>query len=40
MAKADYSLDSEIDKIVHKTIKAMAINTELKNITYKQNRGI
>lgn len=40
MVKADYSQNSEIDKIVQKTIRAMAINTELKNIAYKQNRGI
>lgn len=36
MVKADYRVGSEIDKIVKKTIEAMALNTELKNITYKQ----
>lgn len=36
MVKADYGVGSEIDKIVKKTIEAMALNTELKNITYKQ----
>lgn len=36
MVKSDYSEDSEMDQIVKKTIKCMAINTELKNISYKQ----
>ena len=36
MVKADYRDGSEIDKIVKKTIEAMALNTELKNITYRQ----
>lgn len=36
MAKADYQADSELDKIIKTTIKNMAINTELKNITYSQ----
>lgn len=36
MVPADYREDTEIDKIIKKTIKAMVINTELKNITYKQ----
>lgn len=33
---ADYQENSEIDMIVKKSIEAMAINTRLKNITYKQ----
>lgn len=36
MVKADYSKDSEIDKIVKKTIDGMAISTELCNISYEQ----
>ena len=36
MIKADYTEDSEMDKIVKRTIDSMAINTELNNITYKQ----
>lgn len=36
MVEADYREDTKIDKIVKKTIKSMAINTELKNITYEQ----
>lgn len=36
MVKSDYRDGSEIDSIVKKTIKRMAIDTELKNITYKQ----
>ena len=36
MVKSDYSDGSEIDQIVKKTINSMVINTELKNITYKQ----
>ena len=36
MVKSDYREGSEIDSIVKKTIKSMAINTDLKNITYKQ----
>lgn len=36
MTLADYREGSEIDKIVRKTIEAMALNTELKNITYRQ----
>lgn len=36
MTPADYRIGTEIDEIVKKTIQAMAINTELKNITYKQ----
>lgn len=36
MTLADYRDGSEIDKIVKKTIEAMALNTELKNITYRQ----
>ena len=36
LVKSDYTDGSEIDEIVKKTIKSMAINTELKNITYKQ----
>ena len=36
MAKSDYSDGKEIDEIVKKTIKSMTINTELKNISYKQ----
>ena len=36
MIKSDYSDGSEMDKIVKKTIQRMAIDTELKNITYMQ----
>ena len=36
MISADYNEGTEMDEIVKKTIKSMAINTELKNITYKQ----
>ena len=36
MVKSDYRDDSEIDQIIKKTIKHMAINMKLKNITYKQ----
>ena len=36
MTLADYREGTEIDKIVKKTIEAMALNTELKNITYRQ----
>jgi len=36
MVPADYREGTEIDEIVKKTIKAMVINTDLKNITYKQ----
>jgi len=36
MVPADYSEGTEIDEIIKKTIKSMAINTELMNITYKQ----
>lgn len=36
MVPADYSEGTEIDEIVKKTIHAMVVNTELKNITYKQ----
>ena len=38
MVEADYSEDSSIDKIVKMTIEAMAINTELKNISYNQSK--
>ena len=34
LTKADYTDGGEIDKIVKKTIKVMATNTELKNISY------
>lgn len=36
MVKTDYSDGSEIDCIIKKVINSMVINTELKNITYKQ----
>jgi len=36
MVSSDYSEDTEMDQIVKKTIKNMVINTELKNISYKQ----
>lgn len=36
MIKSDYREGTEMDEIVKKTIKSMVINTELKNITYKQ----
>lgn len=39
MAKADYSEGSKIDTIVKKTITSMAINTDLKNITYNQMKN-
>lgn len=37
MVNADYRENSEIDKIVKATIKAMSLNTELQNVTYMQN---
>ena len=36
MIKSDYREGTEMAEIVKKTIKSMVINTELKNITYKQ----
>jgi len=36
MIAADYTEGSEMDSIIKKTIQSMVINTELKNITYKQ----
>ena len=36
MGPADYRSGSEIDNVVKKIISEMVINTELKNITYKQ----
>lgn len=36
MIKSDYREGSEMDQIVKKTINCMAINTELKNTSYKQ----
>ena len=36
MVPADYREGTDIDMIVKKTIDVMTINTELKNITYKQ----
>ena len=36
MAKSDYSEGSKIDTIVKKTIDAMAINTELNNLSYEE----
>lgn len=36
MVPADYRENSEIDKIVKKSIKKMILDTELKNITYRQ----
>lgn len=36
MVKSDYRENTEMDKIIKKTIKSMVINTELKNITYEQ----
>lgn len=36
MVPADYRENSEIDKIVKKVIKKMALETELKNISYEQ----
>lgn len=36
MVPADYREGTEMDEIIKKTIKAMIVNTELKNITYKQ----
>lgn len=38
MAPADYQENSEIDEIVKRTIESMALNTKLKNITYKQTK--
>ena len=35
--KADYRENSQIDEIIKKTITAMAINTELKNISYEES---
>lgn len=39
IAKADYSEGSKIDTIVKKTIMSMAINTDLKNISYNQMKN-
>lgn len=36
MVKSDYREGTEIDEIIKKTIKSMVIDTELKNISYKQ----
>ena len=36
MARANYNKGEEIDTIIKKVIQNMALNTELKNITYKQ----
>lgn len=36
MIASDYQEGSEMDEIVKKTIQKMAIDTELKNITYRQ----
>ena len=36
MVKSDYRSGTEIDKIIKKTIKSMVINTELRNISYRQ----
>lgn len=36
LVSADYRENTEIDAIIKKTIKSMAIKTELVNITYKQ----
>ena len=36
MTPADYREGTEIDEIIKKTIQSMVINTEIKNITYKQ----
>ena len=36
MAKSDYTEGSKIDTIVKKTIDAMAINTELNNLSYEE----
>ena len=35
--KADYRENSEIDTIIKKTITSMAINTELKNISFEES---
>lgn len=39
MTLADYRENSEIDLIVKKVIEGMALNTQLKNITYKQKKN-
>ena len=36
MVPTDYNEGTVIDDIIKKTIKSMAISTELMNITYKQ----
>ena len=36
MARADYRPGTELDEIIKKTIMSMAIDTDLRNITYKQ----
>lgn len=36
---ANYEENSELDKIIKKIIKRMTIDTELKNITYQQNKN-
>lgn len=40
IAKANYEDNEELDKIIKKTIKKMALETELKNITYIQSKKI
>lgn len=40
IAKANYEDNKELDKIIKKTIKKMALETELKNITYLQSKNI
>lgn len=40
IAKANYEDNNELDKIIKKTIKKMALETELKNITYLQSKNI
>jgi len=37
---ANYEVNSELDKIIKKIIKRMTLDTELKNITYKQYKNM
>jgi len=37
---ANYEVKSELDKIIKKIIKRMTLDTELKNITYKQYKNM
>ncbi len=40
LTPANYQENSELDMIIKKVIKKMVVDTELKNITYTQNKNI